>query len=67
MLGEMKEMKELLIRKLSNIVSRNFSNYLVQVYGSHATNLCLHWSDIDLCVGPQNGPESETHGGPLGL
>jgi predicted nucleotidyltransferase len=23
----------------------------VEVYGSHATGLCLHWSDIDLAVG----------------
>lgn len=23
----------------------------MEVYGSHATGLCLHWSDIDLVVG----------------
>lgn len=33
----------------------------MQVYGSHATNLCLHWSDIDLVVIPP--PENRyTHG-----
>ena len=25
----------------------------MNVYGSHATGLCLHWSDIDLVVGPK--------------
>ena len=26
----------------------------VEVYGSHATQLCLHWSDIDLVLIPKN-------------
>lgn len=26
----------------------------LDVYGSHATQLCLHWSDIDLVVFPMN-------------
>jgi len=24
----------------------------VKVYGSHATKLCLHWSDVDLVLIP---------------
>ena len=27
----------------------------MEVYGSYATGLCLHWSDIDLAVGPRGG------------
>lgn len=30
----------------------------VQVYGSHATNLCLHWSDVDLVVKPADSEYS---------
>jgi DNA polymerase sigma len=29
----------------------------VDVYGSHATQLCLHWSDIDLVLIPPNGSD----------
>ena len=32
-------------------------NYHVEVYGSHATGLCLHWSDIDLVVKPNDEKE----------
>jgi len=34
-----------------------FANYRVEVYGSHATGLCLHWSDIDLVVGASEDKE----------
>lgn len=37
--------------KIQQVVQKIFANYLVEVYGSHATGLCLHWSDIDLVVG----------------
>ena len=36
------------------MVKSVIGNYGVNVYGSHATGLCLHWSDIDLVVGPKN-------------
>ena len=35
-----------------------FANYKVDVYGSHATGLCLHWSDIDLVVGSDEDREN---------
>lgn len=35
----------------------------MDVYGSHATGLCLHWSDIDLVVGPR--PNNEDKEQPL--
>ena len=44
-------------------MSQSFHNYFVDVYGSHATGLCLHWSDIDLVVGPQDeNIEAQYHG-----
>ena len=49
----MQEVKEILIQKLSTVVKKIFPSYGVNVYGSHATGLCLHWSDIDLVVGPK--------------
>lgn len=43
----------MLISKISSIVSSIYPNYDVNVYGSHASGICLHWSDIDLAVGPK--------------
>ena len=50
-LKEMQQVKEILVQRLSTMVSSLIPNYFVEVYGSHATGLCLHWSDIDLAVG----------------
>jgi len=58
-LKEMQQMKEILIARLGQIVTKIFPNYIVDVYGSHATGLCLHWSDIDLVVGPTPNPDNE--------
>jgi DNA polymerase sigma len=49
----MKKVKELLIQRVTNIVQGSYQNFIVDVYGSHSTGLCLHWSDIDLVIGPQ--------------
>jgi DNA polymerase sigma len=54
---EMHQIKEILILKLTNLVSNLLPNYFVDVYGSHATGLCLHWSDIDLVVGAKDEKE----------
>jgi non-canonical poly(A) RNA polymerase PAPD5/7 len=51
MMEEMQQVKSLLIQKLTQMVEKLIPNYFVEVYGSHATGLCLHWSDIDLVVG----------------
>jgi DNA polymerase sigma len=53
----MKQVKSILIMKISQIVANEMSNYHVDVYGSHATGLCLHWSDIDLVVKPNDEKE----------
>ena len=54
----MQQVKEILIMKISQVVKRVFQNYQVDVYGSHATGLCLHWSDIDLVVGSADDKDS---------
>jgi non-canonical poly(A) RNA polymerase PAPD5/7 len=59
MLQEMQQVKEVLIDRLTGLVSELLPNYFVQVYGSHATGLCLHWSDIDLVVGQQTSGEDK--------
>jgi len=40
-------------------VSGIYPNYDVSVYGSHASGLCLHWSDIDLIVGSKQGEDEK--------
>jgi len=50
---EMNQVKELMVLKITELIKSIFPNYSVKIYGSHATSLCLHWSDIDLVVGPQ--------------
>lgn len=47
------------------MVSGLIPNYFVEVYGSHATGLCLHWSDIDLAVGQR--PHTEEKDQPMNL
>lgn len=47
---EMFEIKQCLIDKLESIVRSVDSAYTIDVYGSHRTGLCMHWSDIDIVV-----------------
>lgn len=50
---EILEIKQKMIEKITQIVQNMESTYTVEVYGSHRTGLCMHWSDIDLCISPQ--------------
>ena len=59
----MQPVKDLLIKRLSQVVTSVCPNFEVNLYGSHATELCLHWSDIDLVIGPsQADQEKDMHG-----
>ena len=49
-LMEMQPLKEQLIDNISAVVKKALPNSEVKVYGSHATKLCLPWSDIDLVI-----------------
>jgi len=38
------------IKNIQNAVNECFQDYEVHLYGSHATNLCLPWSDLDVVL-----------------
>lgn len=40
----------MLIDKLKEMVCEVDPTYTIDVYGSHRTGLCMHWSDIDIVV-----------------
>ena len=49
---EIEPIKKMIIDKISMFIKQVIPNGEVEVYGSHATKLCLHWSDIDLVLKP---------------
>ena len=49
---EMQPVKNQIIKKISQLIQKSVPDGDVRVYGSHATQLCLHWSDIDLVLIP---------------
>ena len=51
-LEEIDPIKHIIIEKLSSLIKNAIPGGEVEVYGSHATKLCLHWSDIDLVLKP---------------
>lgn len=52
-LQEMQPLKERLIENITALIKKAVPNCEVRVYGSHATKLCLPWSDIDLVIIPK--------------
>ena len=51
-MNEIEPIKTIIIDKISAFIKQVIPNGDVEVYGSHATKLCLHWSDIDLVLKP---------------
>jgi len=51
-MNEMDPIKTIIIEKISSFIKQVIPNGEVECYGSHATKLCLHWSDIDLVLKP---------------
>lgn len=47
--------KERVIDRAKKLIVLAIPNADVQVYGSHATELCLPWSDIDLVINLPSG------------
>ena len=43
-----------LIQNIQISVDESIHDYDVHLYGSHATNLCLPWSDLDVVLVPRN-------------
>jgi len=54
---EMNQLKAGIIGKITESIKTSLPYSDVNVYGSHATQLCLHWSDIDLVLIPPNGSD----------
>ena len=53
---EIDPIKHIIIDKLQNLIKTACPGGDVEVYGSHATKLCLHWSDVDLVLKPPTKP-----------
>ena len=45
-----KKVLDHLLKYIQNAVNENIPDYEVKLYGSHATNLCLPWSDLDIVL-----------------
>jgi non-canonical poly(A) RNA polymerase PAPD5/7 len=45
-----KDIYDTLIKNVQISVDNSINNYEVNLYGSHATNLCLPWSDLDVVL-----------------
>ena len=43
-----------LLKNVEKAVNESIPGYQVHLYGSHATNLCLPWSDLDVVLIPKN-------------
>ena len=55
-----------LIKYIQTSVDNSITNeYEVKLYGSHATGLCLPWSDIDVVICKKNGEPTENYYIPL--
>jgi len=48
----LKETQEELVRLVQEAVSESIPDFEAKLYGSHSTNLCLPWSDIDIVLIP---------------
>jgi DNA polymerase sigma len=46
----MQPIKEQIIENITAVIKKAVPQSEVRVYGSHATKLCLPWSDIDLVI-----------------
>lgn len=66
-MDEIEPIKKIIIDKISGFIKLVIPNGDVEVYGSHATKLCLHWSDIDLVLkpAPKDAGSSQRGGDPL--
>ena len=54
-----KDIYDSLIKNVQISVDKSIQNYEVNLYGSHATNLCLPWSDLDVVLIKKNSKDNE--------
>ncbi len=52
---------EELIKLINDAVHEVMPDYEVKLYGSHATNLCLQWSDLDVVLIHKRNFNSSNH------
>ena len=45
-----KDIYDTLVKNVQISVDKSIPDYSVNLYGSHATNLCLPWSDLDVVL-----------------
>ena len=57
----MDPIKTTIIDKIESFIKQVIPNSEIEVYGSHATKLCLHWSDIDLVLKPMSREGSQVN------
>lgn len=50
----LKATQEELLELVQEAVDESIPEFELKIYGSHATNLCLPWSDLDLVLIPRN-------------
>ena len=53
-----KDIYDSLIKNVQDSVDKSIPDYEVNLYGSHATNLCLPWSDLDVVLIKKNNIEN---------
>ncbi len=56
-----KDIYDNLIKNVQIAVDKSIQNYEVNLYGSHATNLCLPWSDLDVVLIKKNNKDKENN------
>lgn len=62
-----KATQEELVRLIQESVNECMSDYEVRLYGSHATNLCLQWSDLDVVLIHKRNYNVSSHNALQGL
>jgi DNA polymerase sigma len=62
-----KATQEELIRLIQDSVNECMPEYEVKLYGSHATNLCLQWSDLDVVLVNKRGYNVSSYNALQGL
>jgi DNA polymerase sigma len=58
---KMKIVQEELVSLIQESVNECMQDYEVNLYGSHATNLCLQWSDLDIVLVNKKNPNAANY------
>lgn len=64
---KLKFKQEELLELMNEAVMESIPEFEIKLYGSHATNLCLPWSDLDLVLVPKSNYVYNSSAQPLQL